>query len=62
MFEAAVFLCRRLSRARASSKSSGVIAGLEVGGEAIDFLDDSTFVLTSEAGVTCGLSQEQRPQ
>jgi len=42
MFEAAVFLCRRLSRARASSKSSGVIAGLEVGGEAIDFLDDST--------------------
>lgn len=26
------------------------IAGLEIGGEAIDFLDDSTFVLTSEAG------------
>ena len=25
------------------------IAGLEIGGEAIDFLDDSTFVLTSEA-------------
>src|SRR5438876_6301733 len=47
------------------------ISGLEVGGEAIDFLDDSTFVLTSEAGrrrpgtidtVTCGLSREQRPQ
>src|SRR6266576_4201085 len=40
------------------------IAGLEIGGEAIDFLDDSTFVLTSEAGrrrpgtidtVKCGL-------
>ena len=26
------------------------IAGLEIGGEAIDFLNDSTFVLTSEAG------------
>lgn len=26
------------------------ISGLEIGGEAIDFLDDSTFVLTSEAG------------
>lgn len=26
------------------------IGGLEIGGEAIDFLDDSTFVLTSEAG------------
>lgn len=26
------------------------IAGLEVGGEAIDFLNDTTFVLTSEAG------------
>lgn len=26
------------------------IAALEIGGEAIDFLDDSTFVLTSEAG------------
>jgi hypothetical protein len=26
------------------------IAGLEIGGEAIDFLDDSTFALTSEAG------------
>ncbi len=47
------------------------IAGLELGGEAIDFLDDSTFVLTSEAGrrrpgtidtVSCGLSREQRPQ
>jgi len=47
------------------------IAGLEVGGEAIDFLSDSTFVLTSEAGrsrpgtidtVKCGLSREQRPQ
>src|SRR2546425_1278197 len=46
------------------------IAGLEVGGEAIEFLDDSTFVLTSEAGrsrpgtidtVTCGLLREQRP-
>src|SRR5439155_8627859 len=42
-----------------------------LGGEAIDFLDDSTFVLTSEAGrrrpgtidtVSCGLSREQRPQ
>jgi len=47
------------------------IAGLEVGGEAIDFLDDSTFVLTSEAGhrrpgtidsVSCGLSRERRLQ
>jgi len=28
------------------------IAGLEIGGEAIDFLDDSTFVLTSEASGT----------
>ena len=27
------------------------IAGLQIGGEAIDFLDDSTFVLTSEASV-----------
>src|SRR6266540_5124772 len=44
------------------------IAGLEVGGEAIDFLNDTTFVLTSEAGstrpgtidtVTCSLSREQ---
>ena len=44
------------------------IAGLEIGGEAIDFLDDSTFVLTSEAGshrpgtidtVNCALSPEQ---
>src|SRR5258708_22539655 len=44
------------------------IAGLEIGGEAIDFLDDSTFVLTSEAGshrpgtidtVKCALSREQ---
>jgi hypothetical protein len=42
------------------------IAGLEIGGEAIDFLDDSTFVLTSEAGshrpgtidtVTCRISR-----
>src|SRR3989442_3586782 len=47
------------------------IAGLEVGGEAIDFLDDSTFVLTSEAGrsrpgsignVSCGLLLQHRPQ
>jgi hypothetical protein len=47
------------------------IAGLEIGGEAIDFLDDSTFVLTSEAGrsrpgtidtVTCRLSREQPSQ
>ena len=47
------------------------IAGLEIGGEAIDFLDDSTFVLTSEAGshrrgtidtVTCTLSREQGNQ
>ena len=44
------------------------IAGLEIGGEAIDFLDDSTFVLTSEAGrsrpgtidtVKCRLLREQ---
>src|SRR6266853_6234743 len=26
------------------------ISGIEIGGEAIDFLDDSTFVMTSEAG------------
>ena len=47
------------------------IAGLEIGGEAIDFLDDSTFVLTSEAGrsrrgtidtVKCRLSREQPAQ
>lgn len=47
------------------------IAGLEIGGEAIDFLNDSTFVLTSEAGrrrpgtidtVTCGLAREQSSQ
>jgi hypothetical protein len=47
------------------------IAGLEIGGEAIDFLDDSTLVLTSEAGshrpgtidtVKCALSQEQGNQ
>jgi hypothetical protein len=47
------------------------IAGLELGGEAIDFLDDSTFVLTSEAGrsrrgtidtVKCRLSREQPSQ
>jgi hypothetical protein len=47
------------------------IAGLEIGGEAIDFLDDSTFVLTSEAGrsrpgtidtVKCRLSPEQPTQ
>ena len=47
------------------------IAGLEIGGEAIDFLDDSTFVLTSEAGshrpgtidtVKCALSREQGNQ
>jgi len=47
------------------------IAGLEIGGEAIDFLDDSTFVLTSEAGshrpgtidtVKCALSREQGKQ
>jgi hypothetical protein len=36
----------RLGPARAQSCS---IAGLEAAGEAIDFLDDSTFVLTSEA-------------
>jgi hypothetical protein len=47
------------------------IAGLEIGGEAIDFLDDSTFVLTSEAGrsrpgtidtVKCRLSPGQPTQ
>jgi hypothetical protein len=47
------------------------IAGIERGGEAIDFLDDSTFVLTSEAGrrrpgtidtVKCRLSREQPSQ
>jgi hypothetical protein len=47
------------------------IAGLEIGGEAIDFLDDSTFVLTSEAGsrrpgtidtVKCAHSREQGNQ
>jgi hypothetical protein len=47
------------------------IAGLEIGGEAIDFLDDSTFVLTSEAGrsrpgtidtVKCLLSRERPAQ
>ncbi len=47
------------------------IAALEIGGEAIDFLDDSTFVLTSEAGshrpgtidtVKCALSREQGNQ
>jgi len=47
------------------------ISGLEIGGEAIDFLDDSTFVLTSEAGrhrpgtidtVSCRLSREQSTQ
>ena len=47
------------------------IAGLEIGGEAIDFLDDSTFVLTSEAGshrpgtidtVKCVLSRKQGNQ
>ena len=47
------------------------IAGIEIGGEAIDFLDDSTFVLTSEAGrsrpgtidtVRCRLSPEQPAQ
>jgi len=47
------------------------IAGIEVGGEAIDFLDASTFVLTSEAGrsrpgtidtVQCRLLREQPPQ
>jgi hypothetical protein len=44
------------------------IAGLEIGGEAIDFLSDSTFVLTSEAArrrpgtinmVACGLQSEK---
>jgi len=43
------------------------ISGIEIGGEAIDFLDDSTFVMTSEAGrsrpgtidtVKCRLSSE----
>jgi len=47
------------------------IAGIEIGGEAIDFLDDSTFVLTSEAGrrrpgtidtVKCRLSPERPSQ
>ena len=47
------------------------VAGLEIGGEAIDFLDDSTFVLTSEAGrkrpgtidtVKCGLPREDSSQ
>ncbi len=47
------------------------ISGIEIGGEAIDFLDDSTFVMTSEAGrsrpgtidtVRCRLSQEQPAQ
>jgi len=47
------------------------IAGLEIGGEAIDFLDDSTLVMTSEAGrsrrgtidtVKCRLSREQPAQ
>jgi hypothetical protein len=47
------------------------IAGIEIGGEAIDFLDDSTFVLTSEAGrrrpgtidtVKCRLSRERPSQ
>jgi hypothetical protein len=47
------------------------ISGLEIGGEAIDFLDDSTFVLTSEATrrrpgtidtVQCRLLTEQPPQ
>jgi len=47
------------------------IAGIEIGGEAIDFLDDSTFVMTSEAGrsrpgtidtVRCRLSREQPAQ
>ncbi len=47
------------------------IAGIEIGGEAIDFLDDSTFVLTSEAGrsrpgtidtVRCRLAPEQPAQ
>jgi hypothetical protein len=47
------------------------ISGLEIGGEAIDFLDDSTFVLTSEAGrrrpgtidtAKCRFSREQPTQ
>ena len=47
------------------------IAGIEIAGEAIDFLDDSTFVMTSEAGrsrpgtidtVRCRLSREQPAQ
>jgi hypothetical protein len=47
------------------------IAGIEIGGEAIDFLDDSTFVMTSEAGrrhpgtidtVQCRLSAENPNQ
>ncbi len=47
------------------------ILGIEIGGEAIDFLDDSTFVMTSEAGrsrpgtidtVRCRLSREQPAQ
>ncbi len=47
------------------------IAGMEISGEAIDFLDDSTLVMTSEAGrsrpgtidtVKCRLSREQPPQ
>jgi hypothetical protein len=47
------------------------IAGMEIGGEAIDFLDDSTFVMTSEAGrrrpgtidtVKCRLSREHPTQ
>ncbi|HEV8381258.1 MAG TPA: hypothetical protein VGQ29_06730 [Gemmatimonadales bacterium] len=47
------------------------IARREIGGEAIDFLDDSTFVLTSEASgrrpgtidtVKCGLLREQSNQ
>ena len=47
------------------------ISGIEIGGEAIDFLDDSTFVMTSEAGrsrpgtidtVRCRLSREQPAQ
>jgi len=44
---------------------------MEIGGEAIDFLDDSTLVMTSEAGrsrpgtidtVKCRLSREQPTQ
>ena len=47
------------------------ISGLEIGGEAIDFLDDSAFVLTSEAGrrrpgtidtAKCRFSREQPTQ